>query len=246
MKVFKFGGASVKDANAVKNVCSILKQYEGQEILVVISAMAKTTNALEQVWKAYLQKDSTLHHNIQLVQDFHVNMVRDLFGTNVSKIEDEISNVFVELDWIIEEEPLDGKAYLYDQIVSIGEILSTKIVHAYLQQEGLTCMWLDARAYIQTDNTYREAKIDWDKSKAFIQKDIPALLQKNIVITQGFIGCTSENFTTTLGREGSDYSAAIFASCLDAESVTIWKDVPGVLTADPKLFADAVKLDDIT
>ncbi len=245
MRVFKFGGASVKDANAVKNVCSILKQYEGQEILVVISAMAKNTNALEQVWKAYLQKDDTLHDKVKQVYDFHINMARDLFGANVSKIEDELSNVFVELDWIIEEEPLDGKAYLYDQIVSLGEILSTKIVQAYLEQEGVNSMWLDARAYIQTDNTYREGKVDWDKTREFIQNDIPLFIKKKILITQGFIGCTSENFTTTLGREGSDYSAAIFANCLDAESVTIWKDVPGVLTADPKLFADAVKLDDI-
>ncbi len=245
MRVFKFGGASVKDANAVKNVCSILKQYEGQEILVVISAMAKNTNALEQVWKAYLQKDESIHEKVKQVYDFHINMARDLFGANVSKIEDELSNVFVELDWIIEEEPLDGKAYLYDQIVSLGEILSTKIVQAYLEQEGVNSMWLDARAYIQTDNTYREGKVDWDKTREFIQNDIPLFIKKKILITQGFIGCTSENFTTTLGREGSDYSAAIFANCLDAESVTIWKDVPGVLTADPKLFADAVKLDDI-
>ncbi len=245
MRVFKFGGASVKDAEAVKNVCNILKRYSAEEILVVVSAMAKTTNALEQVWKAYLQKDNSIHEKVKQVFDFHINMVRDLFGADVSKIEDEISNVFVELDWIIEEEPLDGKAYLYDQIVSLGEILSTKIVQAYLQHEGVNSMWLDARAYIQTDNTYREGKVDWEKTRTFIQNDIPLFLKKKIIITQGFIGCTSENFTTTLGREGSDYSAAIFANCLDAESVTIWKDVPGVLTADPKLFDNAIKLDDI-
>lgn len=245
MKVFKFGGASVKDADAVKNVCSILKRYEGQEILVVISAMAKTTNALEEVWRAYLSEDPSLKEKIQVVEDFHYKMIDELFSQNISKIRDAITNVFVELEWIVEEEPQDGKDYLYDQIVSLGEILSTKIVEAYLHQEGINSIWLDARAYIQTDNTYREGKVDWEKTKAFIQTDIPLYLTKKMVITQGFIGCTSENFTTSLGREGSDYSAAIFAYCLDAESVTIWKDVPGVLTADPKLFSDAIKLDDI-
>src|SRR5690606_28685234 len=150
---------------------------------------------------------------------------------------DEITNTFVEIDWIIEEEPQDGYDYLYDQIVSIGEMLSTKIVHAYLQLKNLPVKWLDVRNYIHTDNTYRDARVDWVKTEAAIQKDIPALLENSIPITQGFIGGTSENFTTTLGREGSDYSAAIFAACLNARSVTIWKDVPGVLNADPKWFS---------
>jgi aspartate kinase len=245
MKVYKFGGASVKDAEAVKNVCKILKSFAGEEILVVISAMAKTTNALELVWKAYINKDSSLEQHVKFVHDFHFNMIDELFSNNDEHIRNEVANILVELDWIVEEEPLDTKSYLYDQIVSLGELLSTKIVEAYLRSQGLNSQWLDARAYIQTDNTYREGKVDWDKTRQFIQKDIPAILKNKLIITQGFIGCTSENFTTTLGREGSDYSAAIFANCLDAESVTIWKDVPGVLTADPKLFPDAIKLDDI-
>lgn len=245
MKIFKFGGASVKDAAAVRNVAEILKSYENQEVLVVISAMAKNTNALEEVWKSYIHKKDDLHEKIKQVVDFHTNMVVELFGTDNHAISDEINNVFVELDWIIEEEPLDEKNYLYDQMVSLGELLSTKIVEAYLKSIGIASVWLDARAYIKTDNHYREGKVDWEKTKAAIQSEIPLYLKKKIVITQGFIGCTSENFTTTLGREGSDYSAAIFAHSLDAESVTIWKDVPGVLTADPKLFPDAIKLDDI-
>lgn len=246
MKVFKFGGASVKDAEAVKNVCYILKKYQDEKILVVISAMAKTTNALEEVWKAYLQQDPSLNDKINLVKSFHFKMIDELFTSNKSKIEDEINNLFVELDWIVEEEPQDDKSYLYDQIVSLGELVSTKITAAYLNECGINAMWIDARAYIQTDNHYREGKVDWEKTNAFINASIPNYLkEKKLLITQGFIGCTSENFTTTLGREGSDYSAAIFANCLNAESVTIWKDVPGVLTADPKYFPDAIKLDDI-
>lgn len=245
MRVFKFGGASVKDAEAVQNVCNILKSYASEQVLVVISAMAKTTNALEQVWKAYLQKDSSLTKHVQEVQQFHYNMIDELFKNDAQQIKDEVSNIFVELDWIIEEEPQDSKNYLYDQIVSLGELLSTKIVEAYLRKQGIQSVWLDARAYIQTDNTYREGKVDWAKTNEFINADIPNILKNNIIITQGFIGCTSENFSTTLGREGSDYSAAIFANCLDAESLTIWKDVPGVLTADPKLFGNAIKLDHI-
>lgn len=245
MKIFKFGGASVKDAAAVKNVCSILESLKNEEILVVISAMAKTTNALEEVWKAYLSQDPEIHSKIKVVEDFHFKMIEELFEGNNKTIYDEVANIFVEIDWIIEEEPQDDKSYLYDQIVSLGELLSTKIVEAYLRHSGLESIWLDARAYIKTDNHYREGKVDWIKTTECIQADIPLYLKKKIVVSQGFIGCTSENFTTTLGREGSDYSAAIFANCLNAESVTIWKDVPGVLTADPKLFPNAIKLDDI-
>lgn len=243
MRVFKFGGASVKDAEAVKNVCTILKKYSAEEILVVISAMAKTTNALEEVWRAYINKEDSLHSKVKEVEDFHKKMIDELFETSDTKIRDEVNNLFVELEWITEEEVLDERNYLYDQIVSIGELLSTKIVEAYLRKCGVDSVWLDARTYIKTDNHYREGKVNWEKTKEAIQETIPLFLgRKKMLITQGFIGCTSENFTTTLGREGSDYSASIFANCLDAESLTIWKDVPGVLTADPKLFPNAKKL----
>src|SRR5690606_22021582 len=149
---------------------------------------------------------------------------------------DQMSNLFVEIEWILEEPPMDDPDYLYDQIVSVGELISTTIVSHYLRTLGLKTRWLDARNYIATDNTHREARVDWGATAERILTDIPSILDKELVVTQGFIGSTSENFTTTLGRDGSDYSAAIFAACLDADDVTIWKDVPGVLNADPKWF----------
>jgi aspartate kinase len=152
-----------------------------------------------------------------------------------------VANTFVEIDWLIEDEPDNNPDYIYDQIVSIGEVVSTKIVAAWLNETGNRALWADARNYIQTDNTYREGKVDWTKTNQIIQKDLLPLLTDNIIVTQGFIGGTSENYTTTLGREGSDYSAAIFASCLDAAALTIWKDVPGVLNADPKWFDETEK-----
>jgi aspartate kinase len=159
---------------------------------------------------------------------------------------DDVANTFVEIDWAIEDEPHDSYDFIYDQIVSIGELVSTRIVTAYLNKEGIKSQWLDVRSYIHTDNTYREGIVQWDKTKASISNDIPAMLQKGAVITQGFLGGTSENFTTTLGREGSDYTASIFAACLGAESVTTWKDVPGILNADPKFFPDTVKFDELS
>src|SRR5690606_21060537 len=149
---------------------------------------------------------------------------------------DEIVNCFVEVEWTLEEEPQDAYDYLFDQIVSLCELISSKILAGYTAHMGIPTEWVDARDYIFTDNTYREAKVDWAKTEDKIRRDLPNILDEHIIITQGFIGSTSENFTTTLGREGSDYSAAIFASCLNAEGITIWKDVPGVLNADPKWF----------
>lgn len=167
---------------------------------------------------------------------FHFNILSNLFEDHNHPIFDEIANCFVEIEWILEEEPQDSFDYLFDQIVSTGEIVSSKILAAYLNHIGVNSKWLDARNYIMTDNTYTEAQVNWEKTEAIIQAEIPHILQEYVGITQGFIGSTSENFTTTLGREGSDYSAAIFAACLDAQHVTIWKDVPGVLNADPKWF----------
>src|SRR5690606_13566250 len=159
------------------------------------------------------------------------------FSDEAHPIYNEVANCFVEIEWILEEIPQDSYDYLYDQIVSVGELLSSKILSAYCLQIGLPVQWVDARDYIVTDNTYREAAVNWAITETKIGKDLPHLLQDTIVITQGFIGSTSENFTTTLGREGSDYSAAIFGACLNAQEITIWKDVPGVLNADPKWFA---------
>lgn len=241
MKVFKFGGASVKNAEAVKNVASILKRFEGEKLLVVISAMDKTTNKLEKVAQAYFYKEGDFRSALQEVKDFHFKVAEELFGAKQHPIQIELNNIFVELEWKLEEDPIKDYDFEYDQIVSFGEILSTKIISAYLSEAGLTNRWIDARDYVKTDNTYRAAKLNWEETNKCISKSLKPYYEKaDLAITQGFIGVTSENFTTTLGREGSDFTAAIFAYCLDADEVVIWKDVPGVLNADPKWFDDTV------
>ena len=244
--VFKFGGASVKDADGIKNLAKILKINSDKKLLIVISAMGKTTNALEELTKAYFDKLNTIDEIFNGIKTYHHEIIAELFEGSNKSIEDDIENTFVEIDWILEDEPHEEYDFIYDQIVSMGEILSTKIVCAYLNSVGIESKWIDARSFIQTDNNYREGKVDWPKTSKLITEQLPSVLENQHVITQGFIGGTSENFTTTLGREGSDYSAAIFASCLKAEAVTIWKDVPGVLNADPKLFPDSVKYDELS
>jgi len=245
MLVFKFGGASVKDAAGVINLSNIVKKYEGQKLLIVVSAMGKTTNALEKLTKAYINSSDDLHTVFDEIKDYHFNIAKELFAPN-HPVFDEVANTFVEIDWMIEDEPHADHDFIYDQIVSIGELVSTRIVAAYLNQVGIKTQWLDVRGYIHTDNNYREGNVNWDKTKASISEEIPAMLDKGVVVTQGFLGGTSENFTTTLGREGSDYTASILASCLNAESVTTWKDVPGILNADPKYFSDTVKFNELT
>jgi aspartate kinase len=245
MLVFKFGGASVKDAAGVTNLANVVKQYTDKQLLIVVSAMGKTTNALEKLTKAYMEQADDMHDIFNGIKEYHYNILSGLFEPG-HPVFDEVANTFVEIDWAIEDEPHDSYDFVYDQIVSIGELVSTRIVSAYLNKEGLQSKWLDVRGYVHTDNTYREGVVEWDKTKASIVKDIPAMLEKSIVVTQGFLGGTSENFTTTLGREGSDYTASIFAACLGAESVTTWKDVPGILNADPKYFIDTVKFDELS
>ncbi|MCJ8209496.1 aspartate kinase [Mucilaginibacter sp. RS28] len=245
MLVFKFGGASVKDAAGIINLSEIVRKYAGQQLLIVVSAMGKTTNALENLTKAYVQQSDSLHQIFNEIKEYHVNIVQQLFEPN-DQIFDDIENTFVEIDWMLEDEPHDDYDFIYDQIVSVGELVSTRIVNAYLNKAGVKSKWLDVRGYIHTDNTYREGVVEWKKTCEHIQQDVPALLANQVVVTQGFLGGTSENFTTTLGREGSDYTAAIFAACLKAESVTTWKDVPGVLNADPKHFTDTVKFDHLS
>jgi aspartate kinase len=243
MQVFKFGGASVKDAEAVKNISVLLSKQSTKETVMVVSAMAKTTNALEEVCKSFKNAAADLALKVASIKEMHLQIIHDLFAENNTDLINEIENVFVELDWILEEPPHENTAFIYDQIVSLGEILSTKIIAAYLNYTGLPCIWVDARSYIQTDNNYQEGTVNWEETSALIQHDFPKLLSEKMIVTQGFIGGTSENFTTTLGREGSDYSAAIFAACLNATSVTIWKDVDGVLNADPKLFPHTEKFE---
>jgi len=248
MKVFKFGGASVKDANAVKNVGNVIQQFN-DNLVIVVSAMGKTTNALEQIVASYLNKDGKCFDHLNEIKSFHTNILNDLFEDKNHPIFNEIHNTFVEIEWEIEEEPTREYDYIYDQIVSVGELLSTKIVSAYLNSVNINNSWQDARDFVQTDNTHRDARVDWKLTEELIQKKLaPKFSEKdqNIIITQGFIGSSSELFTTTLGREGSDFSAGILAFCLNAESVTIWKDVPGMLNADPKWFDDTIKLDNIS
>lgn len=236
MQVFKFGGASVKNAENIKNVTSILSRYKSSELLVVVSAINKTTNKLEALTKAFFNQNGDPQSLLAEVKADHISIIQDLFHDPKHPIYDDVNNSFVEIEWILEEEPQDTYDYLFDQIVSVGEIVSSKILSAYCLFIGIPTKWIDARNYIQTDNTYREAKVNWELTEDKIRKDLPSILDDHVIITQGFIGSTSENFTTTLGREGSDYSAAIFASCLNAEDISIWKDVPGVLNADPKWF----------
>lgn len=247
MKIFKFGGASVKDAASVKNVADIIRLFPGEKLVVVVSAMGKTTNALEKVVHAHCNKTGEAAAFLQEVRAYHDSILEVLFPDTNAEVYGKVNNFFVEIDWVLEEDPRSFD-FVYDQIVSVGELISTAIVQAYLSQEGIACAWMDIRDGIHTDNTYREGKVDWKESEKLLKKIIPALItdRNPIVLTQGFIGATSENFTTTLGREGSDYTAAILAHVLDAESVTIWKDVPGVLNADPKFFNDAQKLEQLS
>lgn len=236
MEVYKFGGASVVNADAVKNLTSIIKHTKKTDLLIVISAMGKITNKLEELSNAYVFGQDNAQQLLEEIKAYHFNILQELFSNANHPVFNDVANSFVEIEWLLEEEPNDAPDYIYDQIVSIGEVLSTKIVAAYLNESGLPVTWIDARNFIKTDNTYREGKVDWDKTNLEIQKHLKPIVEKGIAVTQGFIGSTSENFTTTLGREGSDYSAAIFCSCLDATALTIWKDVPGVLNADPKWF----------
>lgn len=245
MLVFKFGGASVKDAAGVINLSDIVKKYAGEQLLIVVSAMGKTTNALEKLTKAYVDGSDEMNDIFSEIKEYHFNILNELFEPG-HPVYNDVANTFVEIDWMIEDEPHDNYDFVYDQLVSIGELVSTRIVAAYLNQAEVKTQWLDARSYIHTDNNYREGNVDWIKTKVSISQDIPRLLEKGVVLTQGFLGGTSENFTTTLGREGSDYTASIFASCLQAESVTTWKDVPGILNADPKFFEDTVKFDELS
>ncbi|MEE1944624.1 aspartate kinase [Pedobacter sp. KR3-3] len=243
MQVFKFGGASVKDAAGVKNLAQIVQNHaKDKELLIVVSAMGKITNKLEELTWAFVRGDENTHQLFEDIKAFHFNIINELFEDHKNPVYNDVANTFVEIEWLLEEEASDSPDYLYDQIVSIGELVSTRIVAAYLNQVGCFSIWTDARGYIKTDNTYREANVLWDKTEQEIQKHLPSFLEQGIVVTQGFIGGTSENFTSTLGREGSDYSAAIFCACLNAESMTIWKDVPGVLNADPKWFDETEKI----
>ena len=242
MKIFKFGGASVKDAESVKNITQILQSEGTENTVVVISAMGKTTNAFEEVINTYYNKTDKLSDNLGVIEDYHKAIIDDLFDKG-DAIYKEIDILLGELSWFLARNTSQRYNYVYDQIICFGELLSTKIVSAYLSKIGIDNNWFDVRNYIKTDSNYRDAKVDWNLTQKIITEKLEAT---KLNITQGFIAANDTENTTTLGREGSDYTAGIFAYCLEAESVTIWKDVPGVLNADPRVFKETTLLEQIS
>ena len=242
MRIFKFGGASVKDANGVKNLVNVLQTVGYENTMVVVSAMGKTTNALERVINFYFNDKTELQSAIQDVLKYHNTILLDLFEEH-HPIFKKVTNYFKELGYFFDKNKSPNYNFVYDQVVGYGELVSTTIISAYLEKVGLENTWIDVREYIKTDNFYRYAKVDWTVTQERIKK---LSSKKTLHITQGFLGSDTNNFTTTLGREGSDYTAAIFAYCLNAEQVTIWKDVPGVLNADPRHFENAELLHQIS
>lgn len=235
MKVFKFGGASIKNAQAIRNMASIVQSYSGTSLVVVVSAMGKTTNALESILNAFGKKND-YSSEVAALRAYHVRICEELFPSPaavITKLDDVFANLL---------KAITGAGHtdaVYDRVVSLGEVISSIIIEHYLISAGISIRWIDARKYVVTDSSFREGKVHWKKTNERIAALKP-VLEKSIVVTQGFIGATEEGVTTTLGREGSDFTAAIFASALQAESVTIWKDVPGVMSADPKRLPGAV------
>ncbi|MBY5952104.1 aspartate kinase [Algoriphagus marincola] len=242
--VFKFGGASVKDAESIKNLAEILRNRLRNSTLLVISAMGKTTNALEKLLQLRLG-NLDISSNYTILKNFHLEICQALFPSG-HPVFSRVENLFVQLSHELEK-PISPENYdeAYDRIICFGELISSRIVAEYLCEIGLIVVWQDARELIKTDSNFRFANVDWEKTRKKSKKMLEPVLEKFPVITQGFIGSDSGGKTTTLGREGSDFSAAILASCLDARSVTIWKDVPGVLNADPKLFPESVLFDEL-
>ena len=243
MKVFKFGGASVSTAERIKKVGEILKKYSTEKLLVVVSAMGKTTNALEKVVEAFYTGDQQKALELfQVIKNDHLAIVAELKPASKPPLTTDhpLNDFFTEVEWLLYDKPLRHFDYYYDQVVCIGEILSSAIVSDYLNSIGVNNKWVDVRDIIRTDDNFRDAKINWQFTAQKVDDSIvPLFDQTNIVLTQGFIGATDENESTTLGREGSDYSAAVFANLLNAESQTIWKDVQGVMNADPKQYPHA-------
>ena len=243
MKVFKFGGASVKDASGVKNLIRVLETTGYKDTLVVVSAMGKTTNALENIIETYFDNKQSLNQQLLRLKDFHLKIVEELFEDKAAKLIQVVHDYFDELKIFFKNNKGPNYSFVYDQVVSYGELLSTTIIYHYFELKGWKSFWLDARDCIKTDDYYRSANLNWDQTQTFIKSGAKG---HQLIITQGFIGSNSNNFTTTLGREGSDYSAAIFAYALNAESVTIWKDVPGVLNGDPRVFNNTELLHQIS
>lgn len=247
MKVFKFGGASVNSVERIQNVGHIMKHWSGEKIVVIVSAMGKTTNALEKVADAFFsgKKEEALLLFEQVKQQ-HLITAKHVLVTHYLDCETQLKDFFTEVEWLLHDKPVRDYDYYYDQVVCAGELFSTAIISAYLNEAGVNNKWLDVRDIFRTDDDFRDANIDWEFTKQrVVDSVLPELGKHNIVLTQGFIGATDENESTTLGREGSDYTAAVFANMLEAESQTIWKDVESVMNADPKQFPDAVSIPEL-
>lgn len=253
MRVFKFGGASIKSADAIRNVTNIISAHKDAPLAVVISALGKTTNALELVVQTVYDKQAEeAAAHIKQIEDDHLAIASELFNDADHPVFRELKNNFERLYdtqrfYTLKNITVDkGYDFLYDLIVSYGELISTTLVSYYMQAQGLPVYWLDVRTVLKTDHNHREGKVNWEVTRELVQAKVKPLISDQIVLTQGFIGGTVDNHTTTLGREGSDYTAAILAYCLDASEVTIWKDVPGVLNADPRIYPNATLLSSIS
>lgn len=244
MKVFKFGGASVKDADSVRNVGEVIKRFPDDTVIIVVSAMGKTTNALEKLTDAFLSGKENLKPLLEEIRKYHFDIIKGLFPDSLHPVYGNVEKVFLEIESRINGAPSKEYNKEYDQLVSQGEIISTKIVSEYLNSAGIKNSWLDARDIIKTDHHFREGNVDFETTLKLAEKKFSFF--KGIAVTQGFIGRSPDNLTTTLGREGSDYTAAILAYCTNAESVTIWKDVPGVMNADPKWFDETKLIDQLS
>ena len=243
MKIFKFGGASVKNAEGVINLAKVLRKTHFNDTVIVVSAMGKTTNSLEKLVDLYLQNSDNLNQQLFEIENFHQTIVNDLFDSKFSETGSVIKNIFKDLKFFLSTNKSEKYSFVYDQIVSYGEILSTKIIHKFLIKEQISNTWLDARKFIKTDSYYRDSNLKWDLT---LQKIKAGFENGKTYVTQGFIASDINNFTTTLGREGSDYSAAIFAYALNATEVTIWKDVNGILNADPRHFTETTLLEHVS
>ncbi len=247
--VFKFGGASVKDAKAVLNVVDIIQKHDQTNLIVVVSAMGKTTNKLEAIFNSFIKKDKeTYFKYTKELKIFHVDIIQGLFkGDALNEINEVINTVFNDITSFYEKNENENRSYLYDQLIPYGEMLSTKIIQHCLKQSGVRSSWLDAQKCIKTDSHHQNANVDWKRTEKEINKCLNQIFtNKRVVVSQGFIGSNNNGDSTTLGREGSDYSAGIFAYASNAKEVIIWKDVPGMLNADPKYFEDTIKLEQIS
>ncbi|WP_119079680.1 aspartate kinase [Chitinophaga alhagiae] len=247
MKVFKFGGASLETIERIQQVGNILQAYAGEKILVVMSAMGKTTNELEKVAQNFFMRKREIAAQLLFnIEQQHLQVAENLLGGREHPLFTQLQQFFTEAEWTLGEKPLRPYDYYYDQLVGLGELLSTAIVSAYFNQTGITNVWVDVRDVFRTDDNFRDANIDWEVTEKQVkEKVLPLFNAVDIVIAQGFIGSTDQNESVTLGREGSDFSAAVFANLLEAESQTIWKDVEGLKNADPKLFPDTVNIPEI-